>query len=68
LRRVELIMRSGDWFTLAELASYANGSEAGVSARLRDLRQPKHGGYIVERERVSGGLWRYRVNGQQVIQ
>lgn len=61
LERVKAIMRDGEWHTLAELAEKCEGSEAGVSARVRDLRRPECGGYTVKNERVSGGLWRYRL-------
>lgn len=53
----------GSWRTLRELADRAGGSEAGVSARLRDLRKPEFGAYVVERRRREGcaNLWEYRV-------
>lgn len=53
-------MNDGGWWTLAHLAEIAGGSEAGISARVRDLRKM---GHTVERERVAGanGLWRYRL-------
>ena len=64
LGRVYRAMRSGDWFTLGELADLARGSEASVSARLRDLRKPECGGHTVER-RARGdrgrGLFEYRM-------
>ncbi len=50
------------WFTLSELTSHCGGSEAGVSARIRDLRKSKHGAHTVERRRRKGlGTWEYRV-------
>lgn len=55
----------GNWRTLAEIVDaidYGQGvkaSEAGVSARLRDLRKM---GYTVEKRVRSGNLWEYRVN------
>lgn len=62
LERVRHALDDGEWWTLSELHDYAQGSEAGVSARLRDLRKPKHGGMVVERERCGeSGLWRYRM-------
>jgi uncharacterized membrane protein len=51
----------GDWWTLAELARATGYPEASISARLRDLRKPKFGGYTVERQYVERGLFRYRV-------
>ena len=49
------------WFTLKEMADNTGYPEASVSARLRDLRKPKFGGYTVERQHLGGGLWAYRV-------
>jgi hypothetical protein len=62
LARVRTVMSGGAWLTLAEIAERAAGSsEAGVSARLRDLRKPRFGGHTVERRRRTQGLWEYRV-------
>jgi hypothetical protein len=61
LDRVRFVMRDGRWRTLAEIAETVGGSEAGVSARLRDLRKERFGGLTVEREYATEGLWRYRV-------
>ena len=62
LARVRLAMEGGVWRSLAELAEACGGSsEAGVSARLRDLRKPRFGAHTVERRRRTQGLWEYRV-------
>ena len=61
LERVYSLMRDHQWHTLGELSRKANGSEAGVSARIRDLRKERFGAYVIERRRVSGGLWEYRM-------
>lgn len=63
LERVTRLMCDGRWRTLAEIAQSVNGSEAGVSARLRDLRKRRFGGHAVERRRIYGGngLHEYRV-------
>ena len=62
LGRVLEVMRDGRWRTLAEIKAVAGGSETSVSARLRDLRKPKWGGFRVERRRTAThGLWEYRV-------
>lgn len=55
-------MLRGGWWSLRELHNLAGGSEAGISARLRDLRKPRFGGYQVERRRVEGGLFEYRIS------
>jgi hypothetical protein len=61
LGRVWTVMADGKWHTLAELGWRTEGSEAGVSARLRDLRKRRFGGYLVERKRITGGLYEYRL-------
>lgn len=61
LGRVRLLMSDGKWRTLAEISDHAGGSEASISARLRDLRKEQYGGFIVERERVEDGLFKYRL-------
>jgi len=63
LHRVLAVMQSGEWRTLREISALVRGSEAGVSARLRDLRKPRFGGRVVERRRRCAGLWEYRVGG-----
>lgn len=61
-------MVRGDWLTLAEIAQECrrlrpdtHDSEAGISARLRDLRKPRFGGYEVLRRRRTQGQWEYRL-------
>jgi len=61
LQRVRDLMIDGQWRTLAQLAQHVGGSEAGVSARLRDLRKGRNGGYTVERRYVGEGLFEYRL-------
>lgn len=73
LEAVRNIMADGKWRTLSELRAAVslylgkNVSEAGISARLRDLRKRQFGALCVERERVEGanGLHRYRVRSNQ---
>jgi hypothetical protein len=59
--RVWREMRDYQWHTLAELARLTDDPEASISARIRDLRKPKFGGHIVERENLGAGTWRYRL-------
>lgn len=69
LGRVYEVLSDGRWHTLKEIrfrAAVLRGdgkwdSEAGISARIRDLRKVQHGSHQVERRRVSGGLWEYRL-------
>lgn len=63
-RVLEYMLGHGGWRTIAQIASVVGGSESGVSARLRDLRKPKFGGYRVDRKPLGGekrGLYVYRV-------
>lgn len=61
LARVRAVMRDGEWHTLPELATRCGGTEAAISARIRDFRKAKFGGHTVEREYVAAGLWQYRL-------
>jgi hypothetical protein len=66
LRRVCFALLDGRWWTLKALALEVNGSVTGVSARLRDLRKPRFGGFTVQNRRRPGaedsGVWEYRLN------
>ena len=65
LGKVYQCMKDGKFRTLAEIkAAIECGSEAGISARLRDLRKPRWGGHTVERRRrgeAEKGLHEYRL-------
>lgn len=61
LERVKALLLDGKWRGLAELAASVNGSEAGVSARIRDLRKQRFGAWTIERRRVDGGYFEYRL-------
>lgn len=68
LARVYNCMRDGRWRTLSEIRyalSYEGltpkDSEAGISARLRDLRKKRWGSHVVNRRRRGVGLWEYQV-------
>jgi len=61
------LMLDHEWHNLAQivLALRKQGihvTESSISARIRDLRKAKFGGYNVERRRVIGGLFEYRVS------
>lgn len=64
LVRVRDLMLDGSWRTLREIAAAVGGSEAGVSARLRDLRKRRFGGFVVLRERMNSNVHRYRLCGR----
>jgi len=61
LQRVHSILKDGHWWTLRDLSIMANCPEASASSRLRDLRKGKFGGHTVDRRRVAGGLFEYRL-------
>jgi len=63
LWHVRQLMSDGHWWTLTSLAEGVNGTEAAVSARLRDLRKPRFGGHHVEKKRDASrkGVWLYRL-------
>lgn len=55
------MMKDGRWYCLNHIAVATDNPEASVSARIRDFRKSKFGGYTVERRRVEGGLFQYRL-------
>jgi len=65
LRRVATLMRDGTWRTLDEIrVATGDRSSASISARLRDLRKTKFGGFNVQRRSRGGrihGLFEYRL-------
>lgn len=65
LDAVRSVMMDGQWRTLADIGGRVKAPEASVSARLRDLRKTKFGGYTVERRYVRRGLYEYRINFQR---
>jgi hypothetical protein len=65
--RVKAVMSDGQWRSLAELSEATKSPEASVSARLRDLRKPRHGCRIVERKRITRGLFHYRLLPVEIV-
>jgi hypothetical protein len=61
LGRVQDVMFDGKWHTLPELVVLCGGSDASVSARIRDLRKQRFGSYSVGSKRIRAGLWAYRL-------
>jgi len=54
LDRVRDAMSDGEWHELSEIKNSCGGSDASVSARLRDLRKEKYGGHTVICKREGG--------------
>lgn len=63
-RRVFDLLYQRRWYTLHEAAqALPDDSEAGISARIRDFRKARYGGFDVQRRRrrEGGGTWEYRI-------
>jgi hypothetical protein len=55
-------MKDGKWRSLSDIkARIGKGSEAAISARLRDLRKGRFGCHTVERVNEGAGLWLYQL-------
>lgn len=64
LERVKYLMSDCRWRTLSAISHITHGTEAAVSARLRDLRKERFGSHTVDRRPVGSrknGLFEYRV-------
>ena len=61
LGRVYDYMSDGLWHSLAQISRFTGDPEASVSARLRDLKKPRFGGYNIDHKHVKDGLWVYRM-------
>jgi len=61
LLAVHRFMADGQWHGLADIASALDIPEQSASARLRDLRKARNGSRWVNRRRVSGGYFEYRL-------
>lgn len=57
------VVADGRWRTLRQISDATGHPESSVSARLRDLRKSKFGGFKIERRRVGAerGLYEYRM-------
>lgn len=64
LKRVFHLMKDGKARTLEEIQKVAGGEVTAISARLRDLRKAKFGGFIVIRQHRGtreSGLYEYKL-------
>lgn len=67
IHRVMALMEDQEWRTLAGISAITGYPTPSVSARLRDLRKPRYGRFVVERKYVAHGLFEYRVLPSQEI-
>lgn len=66
LGRVYQAMMDGKWRTAEEVANITGDTSCSLPAltsRIRDLRKPRHGNYVVRSRRRSGGggVWEYQL-------
>lgn len=61
LAAVKAVMLDAGEHRLSELAMLCGCSEASASARLRDLRKDRFGGWRIIRTHVKNGLFTYRM-------
>ena len=54
-------IKDGEWHYPEEMEEALDHRWASMSARLRDFRKDRFGAHNIERERVRGGSWRYRL-------
>lgn len=67
LGAVHETMSSGEWLSLNDISIRTGKPEASISARLRDLRKPRFGSHVVNRQRSKrgGGTWVYCMEPSQ---
>lgn len=59
--RVWGVMKDGLFRTIEQIELKTGDPAASISARLRDFRKPKFGGFTVDRKYLGDGLYAYRV-------
>ena len=62
MQRIYDCMSNGMWYTLKEVSEITGAPEASASAGIRNLRKERFGGFTVDREHISNGLYKYRLN------
>lgn len=61
LVRVFNAVRDHRWHTLVGLSNKVSAPPQSVSARLRDLRKVRFGGYQIDRAPLRGNVYKYRL-------
>lgn len=59
--RVFHLMCDSKWHTLNDISKTLQLQPTGVSARLRDLRKPQFGGFVVLRKYTGNHVYKYRL-------
>jgi hypothetical protein len=65
LQAVYDVMKDEQWHTLEDIEMAIGKPQASISASIRGLRNPKNGGYYIEREYIKDGLHKYRLDHAQ---
>lgn len=66
------MLAAKDWQTLDQISAglvmlyESHFPAASVSAQLRHLKRPEHGGYILDKRYLGNGLWEYRLSSPAV--
>ena len=55
------LMKDGKFRTLYEIEEKTGYDQASISAQLRNLRKARFGSHRIDKRRVIGGLWEYRL-------
>lgn len=61
LVRVYEAIRNHEWWSLRDLSEAVGGSATSMSARIRDLRKDRFGGFTIDKQMTDPGLYRYRL-------
>ena len=64
LKKVFELMADHEWRTLSEMEAHLWEPQASISARIRDLRKKRFGGYLIQRRRrgeAERGIFEYRM-------
>ena len=61
LKRIWAYMLDGNWYTLRSIAEGVKAPESSVSGQMRNLRKPLFGRHTIEKEKIGGGLYHYRL-------
>lgn len=59
-----MVCNADCWWSLEELEVALGYPQASISARLRDLRKAKFGGFEIARKYMARGQWAYRLAGR----
>ena len=61
LADVLAVLEDHQWHSLTDVSRRSGAPEASASARIRDLRKPKFGGYVINRRHLGNGLYEYQL-------